>query len=313
MPSRSASPTRARSKSRMAASRSSIDAARPEPQVRGDLVVARAAGVEAAGERPDPCRPGPPRRSCGCPRATGPTATRPLPRPRRRGPAGRRRGSRPRRRSGCPARPRPRTWAIEPAMSSAARAASISIERVKSATRCVRLAAEPPAPGPHRASDREALMLPGGPAADGRRGRARPDVTAHRAAVGPACRTSRPTAATCSGQRQAVPRHAADWHHGDARDGARRRRASAAGRRGGRRPGPPTRPPSRVHRPQPPGGVLGGQVALGLGQQLVADHELADVGPQERRVEMGVDLPVVGRRRRRTAPGASPSNTGTAA
>ena len=44
-------------------------------------------------------------------------------------------------------------------------------------------------------------------------------------------------------------------------------------------------------RPQPPGGVLGGQVALGLGEQLVADHELADVGPQQRRIEVGVDLP----------------------
>ena len=50
-------------------------------------------------------------------------------------------------------------------------------------------------------------------------------------------------------------------------------------------------------RPQPLGGVLGRQVALRLGQQLVADHELAHVGPQQRRVEVGVDLPV-----RRSAP-----------
>ena len=66
-------------------------------------------------------------------------------------------------------------------------------------------------------------------------------------------------------------------------------------------------------RPQPLGGLLGRQVALGLGEQLVADHELADVRAQERRVEVAVDLPAVDRRRRRrTAPGASPSSTGTA-
>ena len=41
--------------------------------------------------------------------------------------------------------------------------------------------------------------------------------------------------------------------------------------------------------------VLGRQVALRLGQQLVADHELAHVGAQERRIEVRVDLPVVGR------------------
>ena len=61
------------------------------------------------------------------------------------------------------------------------------------------------------------------------------------------------------------------------------------------------------------GGFLGGQVALGLGEQLVADHELADGRPQERRVEVGVELPVVASGRRRTAPGASPSSTGRAA
>ena len=54
---------------------------------------------------------------------------------------------------------------------------------------------------------------------------------------------------------------------------------------------------------QPLGGFLGGQVALGLGEQLVADHELADAGrPQERRVEVGVELPVA------RSSAASPSN-----
>ena len=43
---------------------------------------------------------------------------------------------------------------------------------------------------------------------------------------------------------------------------------------------------------EPLGGFLGAEVALGLGEQLVADHELAHGRPQERRVEMRVELPV---------------------
>ncbi len=45
------------------------------------------------------------------------------------------------------------------------------------------------------------------------------------------------------------------------------------------------------------GGVLGRDVPLGLGQQLVADHELAHVLAQQRRQDVRVQLPVVGRRR----------------
>ena len=44
---------------------------------------------------------------------------------------------------------------------------------------------------------------------------------------------------------------------------------------------------------QPGGGLLGGEVALGFGQELEADHELAHRRrAQERRVEVGVELPV---------------------
>ena len=67
------------------------------------------------------------------------------------------------------------------------------------------------------------------------------------------------------------------------------------------------------HR-RPARGILGRDVALGLGQQLVADHELADARPQERRE--GARGPASGDPGRcpspRTAPGASPSSTGTA-
>src|SRR3954451_7721983 len=46
-------------------------------------------------------------------------------------------------------------------------------------------------------------------------------------------------------------------------------------------------------RAQPPGRILRCQVALRLGEQLVADHELPDVAAQEWRIEMGVDLPMI--------------------
>ena len=108
--------------------------ARPEPQVRGDLVVARTAGVEPAGDRPDPLgerglevqvdvleRRVP----------LEPTGRHVL---GERGQPGRR-APRPGRRSAGPARPRPRTWAIEPARSSAASSRSTSIERVNASTR----------------------------------------------------------------------------------------------------------------------------------------------------------------------------------
>ena len=60
-----------------------------------------------------------------------------------------------------------------------------------------------------------------------------------------------------------------------------RRRIGAIGRHG--------------HRSKAPGGILGGQVALRLGQQLIANHELPNVGSQERRVEVGMQLPRLGR------------------
>ena len=128
--------------------------------------------------------------------------------------------------------------------------------------------------------------------------------------------TDRATGARGSGPRDAtsLDRPASPLiGHGAAESG--RGRGSAAGaamdelpaRRG---PGAG----DRADRPQPLGGVLGGEVALGLGEQLVADHELADVRAQQRRVEVarGPASRSVGRRRR-TAPGASPSSTGTAA
>ena len=43
-------------------------------------------------------------------------------------------------------------------------------------------------------------------------------------------------------------------------------------------------------------GLLGSQIALRLAEHLVADHELLDGGrAQQRRVEVGVELPVVKR------------------
>ena len=42
-------------------------------------------------------------------------------------------------------------------------------------------------------------------------------------------------------------------------------------------------------------GFLGGEVALGFREELVADHELANGRrSQKRRVEVGMELPVVG-------------------
>ena len=95
-----------------------------------------ATGRCGACRRPDrSARPAPTRGSGGRPRGPGPRrASRPRPpRPGRSSPADA--GPRPRRRVSRPARPSPRTWAIEPARSSAARARSMSTERVKSATR----------------------------------------------------------------------------------------------------------------------------------------------------------------------------------
>ncbi len=60
------------------------------------------------------------------------------------------------------------------------------------------------------------------------------------------------------------------------------------------------------------GGAFGRDVALRLGQQLVADHELAHRGrAQQRRVEVRVQVPLGVRLRRRSAAGGSPSSTGT--
>ena len=73
-----------------------------------------------------------------------------------------------------------------------------------------------------------------------------------------------------------------------ARAAVRSTRAVGAGR------GAATAPRSGP-RAQPLRGILRGDVALGLGEQLVADHELADVRAQQRREEVGVELPALGR------------------
>ena len=125
--------------------------ARPEPQVGGDLVVARAAGVEPPGERPD---------LLGQRRLDVhvDVLERPVPREPARGDVlGQRLQAVDQRldvvgASGCPARPRPRTWAIEPAMSSRGEG-GVDLDRAREVRHArVRLAAEPPAPGPHRPS-----------------------------------------------------------------------------------------------------------------------------------------------------------------
>ena len=183
--------------------------ARPEPQVRGDLVVPRPAGVEPPGERADPVGEGGldvhvdvlERRVPGdlSPATISPaSASRPSTSVATSASVR------------MPARPRPVDVRDRPAMSSSARAASISIELVNVGHALIGVAAEPPAPGPHRASVRaEGAMLPG---------------------------------AVVSG-------------------------TSLDGRLD----------PRQHDRPQPPGRVLGREVPLRLGQQLVADHELAHV------------------------------------
>ena len=135
--------------------------ARPEPQVRGDLVVARAAGVEAPGQRPDLLGQG--RLDVHVD-----VLERRIPRERARRATS----------SASAARPVDEGLDLvrgqEPGPTEAAdvgdRAGDvvggeggIDLDRageVRDAR--VRLAAEPPAPGPHRASGRaEVLMLPG--------------------------------------------------------------------------------------------------------------------------------------------------------
>ena len=132
-PSRSASPTRARSNVDERRVEPVDRPAGPEPEIRRDLVVPRAAGVELAGDRPEPLGQGGLEVEVDVLERRVPARAR---RSRRRaaGRPARRRASPPRRRSGCPARPRPRTWAIEPSRSSSASAASTSIDRPKAAT-----------------------------------------------------------------------------------------------------------------------------------------------------------------------------------
>ena len=269
-PSRSARPTSACSKSSSGRVEAVDRPARPEPQVGGDLVVARAAGVEPAGDRPDPLgqrrlevqvdvleRPGPTR--AGRPR-----------RPRRAR-SGRSTSASTSSSVRRPARPRPRTWAIEPAMSSAASSRRRRSTRERRDRASFASLNRPPQ-SPHRPSVRCAAMLAGR-----RAGRfAWSATTEGQAGAARAGVTGAPAGARATGLRPASRRH---------RTTARRRSAASSAR----------------------------QVALGLGEQLVADHELADVRAQQRRIEVGVDLPAVGRARRRTAPGASPSSTGTAA
>ena len=50
----------------------------------------------------------------------------------------------------------------------------------------------------------------------------------------------------------------------------------------------------RRYRPKPCRGLLCRQITLGLGEQLIADHELAHrCRSQQRRIEVGVQLPMV--------------------
>src|SRR6478609_623408 len=137
-----------------------------------------------------------------------------------------------------PARPSPRTCAIEPVMSSAARAASTAIELVKAATR---------------------------------------------ASVSPLNRPPQVRIAPPSVLRQSC--YPAAYSSGTGLCGSLHD------------PGCPDRclDPRQADRAQPPGRILGRQVPLRLGEQLVADHELAHVAAQERRVEVRVELPRLGR------------------
>ena len=150
-PSRSASPTSARSKSSERRVEPIDRAPRPQAQVRRDLVVARAAGVELAGQRPDPV--GERRLEVEVDVLERRVPVEPARRRRRRrGRPGRRRARRPRRRSAArPGRGRGRGRSSPRGRRRRARA-STSIERVKSATRASSRFAEPTAPDPHRPS-----------------------------------------------------------------------------------------------------------------------------------------------------------------
>src|SRR3954470_2473071 len=134
-----------------------------------------------------------------------------------------------------PARPSPRTWAIEPVMSSAASAASTAIELVKAATR----------------SSVSPLNRP------------------------PQVRIEPPSVLSL---RWYPPAGAAEPSSGrrTLRDVARERVLLRARQGDGA---------------QSSGRVLGRKVALGLREQLVADHELAHVPAQQRRGEMRMELP----------------------
>src|SRR3954468_15323535 len=148
-----------------------------------------------------------------------------------------------------PARPSPRTWAIDPLMSSAARAASTEIELVKAATRAsVSPLNRPPQV---RIEPPSVLSVPcyPRPSASFRTGRL--SGTGLGALLRVPCRR-------CRNNRSL--RDLGLWHD---------------------------------DRPEPPGRILRRQVALRLGEQLVADHELADVAAQEWRIEMGVALPMI--------------------
>src|SRR4051812_42492395 len=138
-----------------------------------------------------------------------------------------------------PARPSPRTWAIEPVMSSAARAASTAIELVKAATR----------------SSVSPLNRP------------------------PQVRIEPPSVLSL---RWYPPAGAAEPWSGrrTLRDVARERVLLRVRQGDGA---------------QASGRVLGREVALGLREQLIADHELAHVAPQQRRVEKSVHPPGSGR------------------
>ena len=208
--------------------------ARPEPQVRGDLVVARPPGVESPGQRPDLRRPAPPRGSCGRPRGPGPRRAGPRRRPRR--------AQRARRRA-----------------SSTSSAVST-----------------PGAPEPADVGDRTRDVVGGERRVDLDRAREVGDVARP-------CRSlNRPPQVRIVPPSCEVPMLPGAWRR------CRTARATLGRAVGGL--GTSSATPGD-DRPQAGGGILGRQVALGLGQQLVADHELAHVRPQQRRVEVGVHLP----------------------
>ena len=133
-PSRSARSTRARSNASVRGIEPIDRPARPEPQVRGDLVVARAPGVQPAGDRPDPFGEGRLEVQMDVLERRVPRDPAGLDVLGERGRA-RRRARRPAPAVSSPARPRPRTWAIDPTRSSAASSRSMSIEPVNASTR----------------------------------------------------------------------------------------------------------------------------------------------------------------------------------